>query len=115
VFAGPVDWTEHMTTTELNPTAKDWFELVATDLFAVYIKWSIYTKTYMYTNKKIRINLLIVTIYTNVPLFTLEHTSLGKESSHLVSVYIPLGCARTMWSCLCSKKEKWNHTASWLP
>jgi len=24
VFAGPVCWTENMTETELNPTAKDW-------------------------------------------------------------------------------------------
>jgi len=24
VFAGPVGWTENMTKTELNPTAKDW-------------------------------------------------------------------------------------------
>jgi len=61
VFAGPVDWTENMTGTELNPTAKDWtsscscqskgltknqktkenqFELVATSLFAVYTKYS---------------------------------------------------------------------------
>jgi len=24
VFAGPVHWTENMTETKLNPTAKDW-------------------------------------------------------------------------------------------
>jgi len=37
------------------------------------------------------------------------HTSLGEECCHLVGVYIPWGCTRTMWSCLCLKKEKWNH------
>ena len=34
------------------------------------------------------------------------------KSSHLVGAYIPCGCAWTMWSHLCSQKQKWRHSHS---
>ena len=33
----------------------------------------------------------------------------GAKHCCLVGAYIPSGCAQTMWSCLCSKKQKWYH------
>jgi len=126
-----------MTGTELNPTAKDrtsscsctdsenfWLpvqrfdkklkeqrKLVQTSCnqsFCSIYKVQLYILRHTCRLIK-RYNTTTNSNYTKIHVFMWWHTSLGEEYSHLVGVYIPWGCARTMWSCLSSKKEKWNH------